>query len=242
MQIKDIAMLLESNSYPGRGIILGRSLDNEKAIISYFIMGRSENSRNRVFSRTDDGIRTEAHEPDKMTDPSLLIYHPVRRVEIDGDILHIVSNGDQTDTIKDYLLMGKTYNEALLTRTFEPDAPNYTPRISGLLFPSGSYMLSILKTLGAPADSCQRSFFNYAGPEPGTAHFIHTYSGDGDPLPSFVGEPAWVKLPTGNPDDMANAIWDALDADNKVSLFVSEIDIASGKETSAIIKNKNSGD
>ena len=237
MQKHDIGFLLRGNTYPGRGIVLGRSSNNKKAMIAYFIMGRSENSRNRIFVETEDGIKTQAHDPGKLTDPSLVIYHPVRRIETDEGVMCIVTNGDQTDTLRDFLLDDKSYVEALLTRSFEPDPPLYTPRISGLIFPCGSYMLSILKTLPSNPGCCLRHFFTYDAPQPGTGHFIHTYAGDGDPPPSFEGEPVFVVVDQSC-RDLADSIWGAMDSDNKVALYACEIDIETGKHESIII-NKN---
>ena len=173
----DLAKALNENSYPGRGIVLGRSEDGKKAVVGYFIMGRSENSRNRVFVEEPDGIRTEAFDPSKMVDPSLIIYHPVRKV---GDTL-VVTNGDQTDTVADYLRAGKTFEDALRTRTFEPDGPNWTPRISGMVEKNGNYRLSILKSANGDESSTRRYFFEYTDPRPGVVHFIHTYAHDGNP-------------------------------------------------------------
>lgn len=233
MKKSDLTALLQNNPYPGRGIVLGKSADGEFAIAAYFIMGRSENSRNRVFVPTDDGIRTQAHDPAKMTDPSLIIYHPVRTA---GRGL-IVTNGDQTDTVRDYILQGRTFAEALKSRTFEPDVPNYTPRISGLLSPDGSFQLSILKSAdGDPACAC-RYFYHYDAPLPGEGRFIHTYQGDGNPLPSFEGEPVRVTLDDPSPDALAGRIWDALNPDNKVSLFVRYIRISDGSHQD-IIRNR----
>ena len=178
----DLAKALKENSYPGRGIVIGRSEDGRKAVVGYFIMGRSENSRNRVFLEEPDGIRTEAFDPSKMVDPSLIIYHPVRKV---GDRL-IVTNGDQTDTIADYLKAGKTFEEALRTRTFEPDGPNWTPRISGLIEKNGDYRLSILKSADGDPSSTRRYFFEYSDPKPGTVHFIHTYALRRQPHPLLL--------------------------------------------------------
>ena len=233
----DICALLRSNPYPGRGIIIGGSPDGKKAVIVYFIMGRSANSRNRVFVITNDGIRTQAHDPDTLADPSLVIYTPVRRIA-GFDALYIVTNGDQTDTLADYLATGRTYVQALETREFEPDPPIYTPRISGLLYRDGAYMLSILKSADNDPACCLRHYFTYDAPIPGTCHFIHTYGGNGDPPPSFQGEPLCVKLPDGGPERIANSIWDALDADNKVSLYVNTVEMDSGQSEVAII-NKN---
>ena len=188
---QDLCALLRGNSYPGRGIMLGRSADNKFAVIAYFIMGRSENSRNRVFEETADGIRTRAFDESRMTDPSLIIYHPVRRLESG---LTIVTNGDQTDTIRDALAQGHCYRHALHTRTFEPDGPNWTPRISGVVKPDGSYNLSILKSLDGDESCCCRYVFEYGAPAAGMGHFISTDQGDGSPLPSFAGEPVAVDL------------------------------------------------
>ena len=234
MSKHDIETLLHGNSYPGRGIIIGRSGDNRKAVLAYFIMGRSENSRNRIFVETEDGIKTQAYDSSKMIDPSLVIYHPIRRLEIDDEVFYIVTNGDQTETLRDYLLDGKSYLEALLTRMFEPDPPNYTPRISGLLFPGGSYMLSILKTPDSSPDSCLRHFFTYDAQQPGVGHFLHTYTGDGDPLPSFEGEPICVEIDCGY-REFADKIWESMDKYNKVALYVCEIDRVTGKHESVII-------
>lgn len=225
--------LLESNAYPGRGIVLGRSADNKYAVAAYFIMGRSENSRNRVFTVTEDGIRTEAHDPSKMTDPSLIIYHPVRKV---GNDL-IVTNGDQTDTVRDGLAAGKSYIEALRTRQFEPDGPNYTPRISGIVEPDGAYELSILKSFDGDPACNKRFFFEYDAPRAGLGHFIHTYMGDGSPLPSFEGEPETVRI-EGDLESFTDLVWENLNEDNKVSLYVSFIDLETGK-ASSVIRNKH---
>ena len=229
----NLTELLESNAYPGRGIVLGRSTDNQYAIAAYFIMGRSENSRNRVFTVTEDGIRTEAHDPSKMTDPSLIIYHPVR--QIGGDL--IVTNGDQTDTIRDSLLAGKSFGQALHTREFEPDAPNYTPRISGFLCANGSFRLSILKSADGDPSCCLRYFYTYDHPLAGEGRFIHTYMGDGDPLPSFQGEPKRVVLDAPDAETLADQIWTALNPDNKVSLFVRYTSLEDGSYQQ-VIKNK----
>ena len=233
MELLNLCELLENHSYPGRGILLGRSADNKNAVIAYFIMGRSENSRNRVFTVTEDGIRTKAHDPSKMTDPSLIIYHPVRQV---GDSL-VVTNGDQTDTVRDGLLAGKTFSYALHTREFEPDGPNYTPRISGLLSPDGSFKLSILKSADGDPSCCLRYFYTYDHPLAGEGRFIHTYMGDGNPLPSFEGEPERVTLDAPNAEALAEQLWEALNEDNKVSLFVRYTDLESGTYTQ-VIKNK----
>ena len=227
---QDLCALLRGNSYPGRGILLGRSGDN--AVIAYFIMGRSENSRNRIFEETADGIRTRAFDESKMTDPSLIIYHPVRRM--DNGVI-IVTNGDQTDTIRDNILAGHCYRHALNTRTFEPDGPNYTPRISGVVKPNGSYDLSILKSLdGDPACAC-RYFFEYEAPRAGVGHFIHTYERDGSPLPSFEGEPRRVAITAPDAETLAGDLWLALNEDNRVSLFVRYIDLETGDDETSII-------
>ena len=232
MQTQAFTELLHANPYPGRGIMLGRSADNKSAVIAYFIMGRSENSRNRVFEETEDGIRTKAFDESKMTDPSLIIYHPVRRLDSG---LTIVTNGDQTDTIREGLAAGKNLFQALRARAFEPDAPNYTPRISGVVKPNGSYNLSILKSLdGDPSCAC-RYFFEYDAPAAGVGHFIHTYERDGDPLPSFEGEPRRVAVTAPDAETLAGDLWLALNEDNKVSLFVRYIDLETGEDETSII-------
>lgn len=225
--------LLQSNPYPGRGIVLGRDISGQNMVVAYFIMGRSENSRNRIFSETEDGIRTQAYDPSKITDPSLIIYHPVRQTE------HglIVTNGDQTDTIRDFLLEGRTFLDALRTRTFEPDAPNYTPRISALLSPDGAFQMSILKSdYGFPACCC-RYFYQYDLLPAGEARFLHTYQGDGDPLPSFQGEPRRVRLTAPDPETLAYEMWNAMNLENRVSLFVRFISLSAGSAHS-VIKNR----
>ena len=229
----NIQQELENNSYPGRGIILGRSADNENAVIAYWIMGRSANSRNRIFTETEDGIQTEAFDPSKLEDPSLIIYHPVRVV---GEQT-VVTNGDQTDTIRDVLLEGRCYRHALLQREFEPDAPNYTPRISGIVEKNGDYKLSILKSNSGDPSSCLRYFFEYSNPKAGEGRYISTYMGDGSPLPSFEGEPKLVNL-EGDIDAFGSMLWNALNEDNKVSLFVRYINLKTG-ETDSRIYNKN---
>ena len=230
MDIQNLSQLLKTNSYPGRGILLGRSADDRYAVAAYFIMGRSENSRNRVFVPTEDGIRTQAHDPSKMTDPSLIIYHPVRQV---GRGL-VVTNGDQTDTVRDGLLAGRTFASALHTRTFEPDGPNYTPRISGLLSPDGSYKLSILKSNDPEGGGCARFTYDYPG-KAGLGHFLHTYVCDGDPvIPTFQGEPERVSIPE-DIDSFTRELWENLDKDNKISLFVRYTDLASGEYSQRII-------
>ena len=234
MEPLNLYRLLESNPYPGRGIVLGRSADNRFAVAAYFIMGRSENSRNRIFVPTEDGIRTQAHDPSRMTDSSLIIYHPVRRA---GRGL-VVTNGDQTDTVRDCILAGRTFAEALHTREFEPDAPNYTPRISGLLSPDGSFKLSILKSADGDPACCCRYFYTYDHPLAGEGRFIHTYMGDGNPLPSFEGEPERVILDAPDAEALADRMWAALNGDNKVSLFVRYTDLADGTEQDAIRNKK----
>lgn len=233
MNLLNISQDLKNNSYPGRGIVVGRSEDGKSAVLVYFIMGRSTNSRNRVFTETEDGIRTEAFDPSKMVDPSLIIYHPVRFY--DGHI--IATNGDQTDTIRDNMLADNSFHSALSKREFEPDEPNYTPRISGLILPDGSYKLSIIKSLDGDPSCCCRQFFEYDTPVAGVGHFIHTYQCDGDPIPSYEGEPKAVAV-TGSLHEFADSIWQALDPDNKVSLYAVSKDIESGRSESIII-NKN---
>ena len=227
----DLNTLLAQNPYPGRGIMLGRSANNRHAVIAYFIMGRSVNSRNRVFETTTDGIRTKAFDESKMTDPSLIIYHPVRTV---GDTT-IVTNGDQTDTIRDGLLSGEVFAQSLRKRTFEPDGPNYTPRISGILHGDGSYALSILKSADGDPVSTRRQFFGYEAPLAGQGHFIHTYQCDGNPLPSFEGEPRQVSVTAPDAATLARELWANLNEDNKVSLFVRYIDLETQKADTVII-------
>lgn len=214
---KSLAEELSSTTYPGRGIVIGKTPDGKKAAIAYFIMGRSENSRNRIFVKDGEGIRTEAFDPSKLEDPSLIIYAPVRVL---GNKT-IVTNGDQTDTIYDLMDKQYTFEQALRTREFEPDAPNYTPRISGVLhFDNGSfnYAMSILKSNNGNPEACNRYTFAYENPVAGEAHFIHTYMGDGNPLPSFEGEPTLVDVPD-NMEDFADLVWNNLNNDNKVSLL-----------------------
>ncbi len=233
----DLAKELNSNAYPGRGIVIGKCECGKYAVTAYFIMGRSENSRNRIFVEDGDGIRTQAFDPSKLSDPHLIIYAPVRVL---GNKL-IVTNGDQTDTI--YELMDKqfTFEQSLRTRVFEDDAPNYTPRISGILRFDGSgfnYAMSILKSANGNPDSCQRFTFSYNDPVAGEGHFIHTYMGDGNPLPSFEGEPKLVGI-SGNIDEFTDMLWNNLNEDNKVSLFVRYVDLEDGSvETRIVNKNK----
>ena len=227
---------IASTSYPGRGIVIGKSADGSKAVIAYFIMGRSENSRNRVFAETEDGIKTQAFDPSKLVDPSLIIYSPVRVL---GNKT-IVTNGDQTDTVYDLMNEGQTFEQSLTTREFEPDGPNYTPRISGIVECENgkmNYAMSILKSNNGNPDACNRYTFAYENAIAGEGHFIHTYKCDGNPLPSFEGEPKLVAIPD-DMDEFAELLWNSLNEDNKVSLFVRYIDIETGKYESKII-NKN---
>lgn len=214
--MKDLCELLAKNSYPGRGIVIGR-LDQTHMRIFYFIMGRSENSRNRVFTFTEDGIQTEAYDPSKLTDPSLVIYHPVRLYKHSL----IVTNGDQTDTVRDFLAKGRGFREALLTRSFEPDGPLYTPRVSGIVREKGRFALSILKSAEGDPQFTRRYFYEYDDVPVGTGFFISTYQHDGNPPPSFTGEPVAVTLP--EPED----VWAALNEDNKVSLYSCALDTGS---------------
>lgn len=234
-EIKTMAERLAGNTYPGRGIVLGVTPDGTQAVAAYFIMGRSVNSRNRVFVREPDGIRTEAHDPSLMKDPHLIIYHPVREV---GQGL-IVTNGDQTDTILEGLKRGKTFSEALESRSFEPDFPNLTPRISGMLTFSENdfrYEMSILKSADAAGGGCNRYTFSYPA-LPGLGHFLHTYLGDGNPLPTFVGEPERISVPD-DADAFTASLWDALDAENRISLYVRYTDLETGAEENRLI-NRN---
>jgi IMP cyclohydrolase len=227
---------LSGNTYPGRGIIIGKSADGKYAVTAYFIMGRSSNSRNRVFVTEGEGIRTQAFDPSKLEDPSLIIYAPVRVL---GNST-IVTNGDQTDTVYELMSEGKTFEEALRTREFEPDAPNYTPRISGIMnVENGKYdfAMSILKSDDGDPAACNRFTYAYENPKAGVGRFIHTYMTDGNPLPSYTGEPTIVEL-KGNIDEFTKEVWESLNEDNKVSLFVRYIDITTG-ETDTRIINKN---
>ena len=237
MKKEVLAQELSSVTYPGRGIIIGRTPDGTHAVIAYFIMGRSENSRNRVFVTEGEGIRTEAFDPSKLEDPSLIIYAPVRVL---GNKT-IVTNGDQTDTIYDLMKDGLTFEQALRTREFEPDAPNFTPRISGVLYFENndfSFDMSILKSNNGCPDCCNRYTFSYDNPAAGEGRYIHTYMGDGNPLPSYEGEPALVEIPD-DMDEFCETVWNNLNADNKVSLFVRYIDISDMTyETRIVNKNK----
>ncbi|MCQ2505213.1 MAG: IMP cyclohydrolase [Saccharofermentans sp.] len=238
MQTLNISELLKNNPYPGRGIIIGKSSDGKSAVTAYFIMGRSASSRNRVFTTTEDGIQTEAFDPSTLlVAPELIIYHPVRVL---GNTT-IVTNGDQTDTVRDGLAEGKTFEESLRERKYEHDAPNYTPRISGVMNVADGnydYALSILKSDDGDPDCCIRNTYTYDNPKAGEARFIHTYMGDGNPLPSFEGEPEKVSI-EGDIDSFTNLLWESLNEDNKVSLFVRYIDIATGEcETRIVNKNQ----
>ncbi len=232
----DLQKELAGNTYPGRGIVIGKSADGKKAVAAYFIMGRSENSRNRIFVEDGAGIRTQAFDPSKLIDPSLIIYAPVRVL---GNKT-IVTNGDQTDTIYEGMDRQLTFEQSLRPREFEPDAPNYTPRISGILHTENggfNYAMSILKSNNGDPSSCNRFTFAYENPGVGEGHLIHTYMGDGDPLPSFEGEPKPVEIPD-DIDVFTEMLWDSLNQDNKVSLFVRYITIADGTYESRIV-NKN---
>ena len=236
MEKKNLFDYVSGNAYPGRGIVIGKSACGKYAVTGYFIMGRSVNSRNRVFVPTADGIKTEAFDPSKLTDPHLIIYSPVRVL---GNKT-IVTNGDQTDTIYEQMDKQQTFEQALRTREFEDDAPNYTPRISGILHIENNtfnYAMSILKSADGNPDSCERHTFTYTNPVAGDGRIIHTYIGDGNPLPSFEGEPVKVAI-EGDIDAFTDNLWNALNEDNKVSLFVRFIDIATGEATTRIV-NKN---
>ena len=236
MKLLSLAEELKSNSYPGRGIVLGKSKDGKTAVAAYFIMGRSSNSRNRVFVEDGEGIRTQAFDPSKMEDPSLIIYAPVRVL---GNKT-IVTNGDQTDTIYEGMDKQMTFEQSLRSREFEPDGPNYTPRISGIMhIEKGhyNYAMSILKSNNGDPKSCCRFTYAYENPVDGEGRFIHTYMHDGDPLPSFEGEPKVVGI-SGDIDAFTKEVWESLNEDNKVSLFVRFIDIETGKYETRIV-NKN---
>lgn len=237
MELMDLSRLLAENSYPGRGIVIGKTPDGKKAAVAYFIMGRSQNSRNRVFEETPDGIRTRAFDPSKMEDPSLIIYHPVRRL---GGWT-VVTNGDQTDTVRDALAAGGSFEDALRTRTFEPDGPNWTPRISGLVaLGEGDFSvkLSILKSADGNGEYAQRYFFDYPRLPAGEGRFLHTYRGDGSPIPSFEGEPERVAVAAPSAEAWARELWGSLNEDNKVSLYVEYLSLEDGGRE-AVILNKN---
>ncbi len=237
MEMLSLETELKGNSYPGRGIVIGKSADGKYAITAYFIMGRSENSRNRVFVEEGAGIRTQAFDPSKLSDPSLIIYAPVRLL---GNKT-IVTNGDQTDTIYELMDKQQTFEQALRTREFEPDGPNYTPRISGIMHVENgkyNYAMSILKSNNGNPDACNRYTFAYENPVSGEGHFIHTYMEDGNPLPSFEGEPKLVSMEE-DIDSFTEKVWNSLNEDNKVSLFVRYIEIETGEyETRIVNKNK----
>lgn len=237
MALFDLKTLLSENSYPGRGIVIGKSADGKSAMFAYFIMGRSENSRNRIFERFDGGMRTKAFDESKLSDPSLIIYNPYLSI---GDV-DIITNGDQTDTVYDFLKDGNTFEDALATREFEPDAPNFTPRISGVMqydFDNAdfTYKLSILKSANGNPEVCNRFYYSYK-PLDGVGHFIHTYKCDGNPIPSFYGEPEEVSLPN-TAQELADLCWSNLNEDNKVSLFVRCVPL-DGSDATEIIINKN---
>lgn len=230
----DISNLLKDNEYAGRGIVIGTSPDRKNAVCAYFIMGRSENSRNRVFVKTSETLKTEPFDVSKVSDPSLIIYNAVRKTENSL----IVTNGDQTDTVYNLMSEGKSFKESLETREFEPDAPNFTPRISGILyFENGfNYEMSILKSIDENGSDCCRYTYSYPSVA-GLGHFIHTYNCNGDPLPTFTGEPHRISI-KNNIEEFANEIWESLNVDNKISLYVRYTDIETGKYTDKII-NKN---
>ena len=236
MKMLSLSEELKNNAYPGRGIVLGKTPDGKKAVAAYFIMGRSSNSRNRVFVEDGEGIRTQAFDPSKMEDPSLIIYAPVRVL---GNKT-IVTNGDQTDTIYEGMDKQMTFEQSLRSREFEPDGPNYTPRISGIMHIENghyNYAMSILKSNNGDPESCCRFTFAYENPAAGEGRFIHTYMHDGDPLPSFEGEPKPVEI-SGDIDAFTKEVWESLNEENKVSLFVRFIDIETGKYETRIV-NKN---
>ena len=235
--IKIASEAVGATTYPGRGIIVGKSADGKRAVMAYFIMGRSVNSRNRVFVKENVGVRTEAFDPSKMVDPSLIIYWPVR--VIDNHV--IVTNGDQTDTIQNHVSNGSTFGRALRERTFEPDAPNFTPRVSAMAtFENGDFSLDmgILRAGDAQGSCCHRVFWEYEAVEAGKGYFLHTYLSDGNPIPSFTGDPETIAIDNGDADSIAEAIWNGLNADNRVSLWVCTRDLATG-ETQQKIINRN---
>ena len=236
-KVNDIGELIKDNEYVGRGIVIGKSEDGKKAVTAYFIMGRSENSRNRIFIKNGDDIVINAYDPSKLEDPSLIIYSPVR--VIDNKL--IVTNGDQTDTVYDFIKDGKTFEEALDTRCFEPDGPNFTPRISGMMtFAENdfTYKMSILKSLDEVGSDCARFTFSYPS-KAGLGHFIHTYVCDGNPIPTFQGEPERVEIPN-DIDEFTDLIWKNLNENNKISLYVRYVDLESGEYEARMI-NKNEG-
>ncbi len=224
-----IAELLKNNPYPGRGIVIGTSADGKTNAVGYFIMGRSVNSRNRIFAEEPDGIRTEAFDPSLVSDPSLIIYHPVR--VYNGCL--IVTNGNQSDTVRDFLAEGRSFEEALRTREFEPDGPNWTPRISGMVTPEGNYLMSILKSVDPEGSDCVRETFEFPK-KAGLGHFLHTYVTDGNPIPTFVGEPERITI-EGNIDEFTSCLWENLNPDNKISLYVRFTDIETGKYEERIL-------
>ena len=237
MQMLKLAEELNNNAYPGRGIVIGRTADGKQAVTAYFIMGRSSNSRNRVFVEEGEGIRTQAFDPSKLEDPSLIIYAPVRVLGNET----IVTNGDQTDTIYEGREKGLTFEQSLRCREFEPDGPNYTPRISGLMqVKDGAYhfAMSILKSNNGDPSGCNRYTYTYENPKAGEGRFIHTYMHDGNPLPSFEGEPKLVKI-DGDIDSFTQMVWNNLNEENKVSLFVRYIDIATGAYETRIVNKNN---
>lgn len=238
MELKNLAQELAANSYPGRGIVIGKSKDGKKAVSAYFIMGRSASSRNRIFSVEDEGIRTEAFDVNTLlVAPELIIYRPVRVL---GDYT-IVTNGDQTDTVYEGMSEGKTFEESLRSRKYEHDAPNYTPRISGIMHIENgeyNYTMSILKSNNGNPDACNRYTYDYSNPVAGEGHFIHTYMQDGNPLPSFEGEPKWVVIDK-DIDEFTDMLWTNLNEENKVSLFVRYIDIETGKYETRIVNKNN---
>lgn len=236
MQMLSLEKELKENPYPGRGIVIGKSPNGKYAVIAYFIMGRSENSRNRIFVEDGEGIRTQAFDPSKLSDPSLIIYAPVRVL---GNKT-IVTNGDQTDTVYELMDKQQTFEQALRTREFEPDGPNFTPRISGIMHVENenyNYAMSILKSNNGNPDACNRYTFAYSNPVAGEGHFIHTYQKNENPLPSFEGEPRLVKM-SDDMDSFTDMLWNSLNEENKVSLFVRYIDIKTGEYRSKIV-NKN---
>lgn len=236
MKMLSLMQELKENAYPGRGIVIGRSADGKKAVTAYFIMGRSVNSRNRIFVTEGEGIRTQAFDPSKLEDPSLIIYAPVRVLDHNT----IVTNGDQTDTVYDGMKKGLTFEQSLRSREFEPDGPNYTPRISGVMHVENGqydYSMSILKSNNGNPDGCNRYTYSYENPAAGEGRFIHTYMHDGNPLPSFEGEPKMVEI-KGDIEEFTQQVWSSLNEDNKVSLFVRFIDIETGNYETRIV-NKN---